>query len=130
MHLILTVRKFVYILIPILFPLLMRNIIVVSWKNPAGEIFSEQEEINIFSGGTYELTITDTIIGCSSTDEIFINENFFPPRFSYTKDREYLPCEGNLEISMARWFWRSSYKLWRSVYDYSSRYIYSKCSEL
>jgi gliding motility-associated-like protein len=64
------------------------------WQNENGEPIGSAFELETDSSGTFTLMVLNTENGCSSLDEVTVNENFIPP-FADAGMNQVLDCVSN-----------------------------------
>ena len=72
-----------------------------TWRDGQGNIFESSAQIEITNPGTYQLEIVDTSNGCSTIDEIVIDENINAPEIEAGDNLEFLCGDTQLNLEGA-----------------------------
>jgi len=65
----------------------------VEWLNEMGQVISTNFEYEVQTPGMYDLIITNTVNGCTNTDEILITENRTLPEAVIESDGALITCD-------------------------------------
>jgi gliding motility-associated-like protein len=55
------------------------NNLVFEWLDPNDQFLSDQADVDVSQSGTYDLTVIDTLSGCSASISVEVEEDFVPP---------------------------------------------------
>ncbi|MGC6285918.1 MAG: hypothetical protein ACON4X_09725, partial [Polaribacter sp.] len=75
-----------------------------TWTDPNGTILGTSDNLDVTSGGSYDITATNTVTGCSRTRQIVINESnvatLDPSFVTIVDESNNLGASNNLSISI------------------------------